>query len=165
MAQKSDKVFITIELPDAKDVKLSLQPDGHFHFSAITGADNVAFEIELELFDKVNVDESKAAIGSRTVCYLVKKAEKKWWSRLLKQEGKPPVFLKVDWDKWVDEDDEKENRYDMDFGDMDFSKLNMSGVEDDLDLDLDDEKDGDDEMEELKAGEAPVAAAESGVLA
>lgn len=25
------------------------------------------------------------------------------------QEGKPPVFLKVDWDKWVDvdEDDEK----------------------------------------------------------
>lgn len=37
----------------------------------------------------------------------MKKAEDKWWNRLLKQEGKPPVFLKVDWDKWVDEDEEE----------------------------------------------------------
>ena len=101
-AQRSDKVFITIELPDAKDVKLTLEPEGHFHFSAVTGADNVPYEVDLDLHDKVNVDESKAAVGLRHVCYLVKKAEKKWWSRLLKQEGKPPVFLKVDWDKWVD---------------------------------------------------------------
>lgn len=41
----------------------------------------------------------------------MKKAESKWWSRLLKKEGKPPVFLKVDWNKWVDEDgDEDEKR-------------------------------------------------------
>lgn len=39
----------------------------------------------------------------------MKKAEDKWWSRLLKQSGKPPVFLKVDWDKWVDEDEEHED--------------------------------------------------------
>lgn len=40
----------------------------------------------------------------------MKKAEDKWWSRLLKQEGKPPVFLKVDWDKWVDEDEEQDKK-------------------------------------------------------
>lgn len=41
----------------------------------------------------------------------MKKAENKWWSRLLKQAGKPPVFLKVDWDKWIDEDEEgKDNK-------------------------------------------------------
>lgn len=40
----------------------------------------------------------------------MKKAQSNWWPRLLKKEGKPPVFLKVDWDKWVDEDDEKENK-------------------------------------------------------
>ena len=59
------------------------------------------------------LQESKAAIGLRNICYLVKKAEKKWWTRLLKQEGKPPVYLKVDWDKWVDEDDEKENKCEL----------------------------------------------------
>lgn len=42
----------------------------------------------------------------RQIVYVIQKAEKKWWSRLIKQDGKPPVFLKVDWDKWVDEDEE-----------------------------------------------------------
>jgi prostaglandin-E synthase len=52
------------------------------------------------------LQESKAAVAPRTICYLIKKTESKWWPRLLKKEGKPPVFLKVDWDKWQDEDDE-----------------------------------------------------------
>lgn len=40
----------------------------------------------------------------------MKKAESKWWSRLLKQGGKPPVFLKVDWNKWIDEDEEGDDK-------------------------------------------------------
>ncbi|XP_008811572.1 co-chaperone protein p23-1-like [Phoenix dactylifera] len=156
-AQRSDKVYLTIELPDAKDVKLNLQPDGHFYFSATSGADNTPYEIDFELLDKVSVEESKAAIGLRNICYLVKKAEKKWWSRLLKKEGKPPVFLKVDWDKWIDEDDDNEHsRFgDMDFGGMDFSKLDMGGADDELEDDaadaIDIDKDGDNETEENKA--------------
>lgn len=56
---------------------------------------------------KFKLQESKVNIGVRHIVYVIKKAEKRWWSRLLKQEGKPPVFLKVDWDKWVDEDEEE----------------------------------------------------------
>ncbi|KAM0936152.1 putative HSP20-like chaperone [Dioscorea sansibarensis] len=62
---ESDKVYITIVLPDAKDVKLSLQPDGHFHFSATTGADNVAFEIVIKLMwmkAKLLLDQGRYAI-------------------------------------------------------------------------------------------------------
>ncbi|KAM0952936.1 putative HSP20-like chaperone [Dioscorea sansibarensis] len=111
------------------------------------------YEIDFELYDKVNVEESKAAIGLRNICYLVKKAESKWWSRLLKNQGKPPVFLKVDWDKWIDEDDEHGNKFDDEFGGMDFSKLDMGGADDDFDLDG--AKDGeDDEMDENKAEDA-----------
>lgn len=51
-----------------------------------------------------------ANVGLRNICYLIKKAENKWWSRLLKQEGKPPIFLKVDWDKWVDEDEGQDSK-------------------------------------------------------
>ncbi|GFZ09987.1 hypothetical protein Acr_21g0005860 [Actinidia rufa] len=93
-AQRSDKLSITIELPDAKDVKLKLEPEGEFFFSATGGVDN----------------ESKASVGLRNICYLIKKAESKSWSRLLKREGKPPVFLKVDWDKWVDEDEGQDSK-------------------------------------------------------
>jgi len=37
----------------------------------------------------------------------VEKAEKVWWKRLLREDGKAPHFIKVDWDKWVDEDEDK----------------------------------------------------------
>ncbi|CAI9116426.1 OLC1v1017566C1 [Oldenlandia corymbosa var. corymbosa] len=130
-AQRLDKVFITVELPDAKDVKLKLEPEGKFSFSATAGADNTPYEVELDLFDKVDVNESKSSITSRQICYIVKKAESKWWDKLLKHGVRTPVFLKVDWDKWVDEDelDKKEDNFgsDMHFGGMDFSNLNMGG--------------------------------------
>ncbi|XP_078160633.1 co-chaperone protein p23-1-like isoform X1 [Carex rostrata] len=149
-AQLSDTVFITIELPDAKDVKLNLQPDGHFSFSAKSGADNVPYELDLELFDKVKVNESKAAVTSRHICYLVAKEKKKWWPRLLKQAGRTPVYIKVDWNKWVDEDEEKDNKIgsDMDFSGMDFSNLGMGGPDDMVDDDDDEDEDDDDESVE-----------------
>ncbi|PON48966.1 Alpha-crystallin, subunit A [Parasponia andersonii] len=130
-AQRSDKLYIIIDLPDTQDVKLKLEPEGKFLFSATSGADKVPYELDLDLFDKVDVNESKASVGLRNICYLVKKAEDKWWSRLLKQAGKPPVYLKVDWDKWVDEDEEHEDNKagnDMDLGDFDFSTLKGSVV-------------------------------------
>ncbi|XAR48621.1 hypothetical protein NMG60_11031500 [Bertholletia excelsa] len=155
-AQRSDKLFVTIELPDAKDVKLKLEPEGKFFFSANSGADNTPYEIDMDLYDKVDVNESKANVGLRNICYLIKKAESKWWSRLLKQEGKPPVFLKVDWDKWVDEDEEKDDKIggDMDFGDFDFSKLNMGGGDFDGDAAGIDEGNDDSDTEE-ENGEVP----------
>ncbi|XP_076920683.1 co-chaperone protein p23-1-like [Bidens hawaiensis] len=148
-AQRADVLFITIDLPDAKDVKLKLEPEGKFYFSSTAGADNLPYEIDIELHDKVNVNESKASVGSRTIVYLIKKEESKWWNRLLKQEGKTPTFVKVDWDKWVDEDEHDENvGADMDFGDVDFSKLNLGGGGDFDANGLDDGSDEDSETEE-----------------
>lgn len=37
---------------------------------------------------------------------MVEKAEKAWWKKLLRGDGKTPHYIKVDWDKWVDEDDD-----------------------------------------------------------
>nr|XP_027092807.1 co-chaperone protein p23-1-like isoform X1 [Coffea arabica] len=172
-AQRSDRLFITVELPDANNVTHKLEPEGKFLFSATTGVDNTPYEVEFDLFDKVDVNESKISATSRNICYLVKKAENKWWTRLLKQSGKPPIFLKVDWDKWVDEDEQDEKvGSDMDFGDFDFSvsikleyvmsdssivfldinllpyvqKLNMGGGGD-FDADIADRDEGDDDSD------------------
>lgn len=49
-----------MELPDAKDVKLNLDPEGNFSFSATSGADSIPYELNLDLFDKVNVNVSVA---------------------------------------------------------------------------------------------------------
>ncbi|CAI0421693.1 unnamed protein product [Linum tenue] len=129
-AQRSDKIYLTVDLADAKDVKLKLEPDGKFIFSAVK--DGCDFVVDLELFDKVNVEESKYVVGPRNISYIIIKAESNWWPRLIKQEGKTPAFLKADWDKWVDEDEENEvvgggAPGGMDFDGMDFSKLGGMG--------------------------------------
>ncbi|KAK7277362.1 hypothetical protein RIF29_18513 [Crotalaria pallida] len=148
-AQRSDELYITVELPDAKDVKLKLEPEGKFYFSATSGPDKIPYEVDIDLFDKIDVDNSKANVTSRNIFYLVKKAENKWWDRLLKQGGKPPVFLKIDWDKWVDEDEEEDSKplSDMDLGDIDFSKLNMGGGDE---PDINDASDDDDDESEAE---------------
>ncbi|PRQ22715.1 putative HSP20-like chaperone [Rosa chinensis] len=102
-AQQPDTLYITIELPDAQDVKLTLEPEGKFLFSATAGAEKTPYVVDLDLYDKIDVNESRYSVGSRNIFHLVKKAENKWWSRLIKQEGKAPGFLKVDWDNWGDE--------------------------------------------------------------
>ncbi|GAB2287505.1 hypothetical protein Dimus_021880 [Dionaea muscipula] len=138
-AQRPDKIFLTIELPDAKDVKVQLEPEGKFIFSATK--DGIPYLVELELFDKIDLEGSKDSIGLRRIIYSIKKAERKWWSRVLKQEGKPPAFLQVDWDKWVDEDDES-GRGVPGFGDLDFSNISLDGADDfDMDEPADDEED------------------------
>ncbi|KAJ6405525.1 hypothetical protein OIU84_013480 [Salix udensis] len=128
-AQRSDNLFITVQLPDAQDVKLKLEPEGKFFFSATSGVDKIPYEIELELFDKIIVEDSKTSIGSRSIHYIVKKAENKWWGRLIKQTGKPPVFLTVDWDKWIDEDEEFTSKGAPEMGDtgFDFPGMNLGG--------------------------------------
>lgn len=37
---------------------------------------------------------------------MVEKAEKVWWKKLLRGDGKAPHYIKVDWDKWADEDED-----------------------------------------------------------
>ena len=42
----------------------------------------------------------------------MEKAEKGWWSKLLRGDTKTPHYVKIDWDKWVDEDDDNNNAND-----------------------------------------------------
>lgn len=51
--------------------------------------------------------ESKINVGVRSIFCVVQKAEGEWWKRLLRGEGKTPHYVKVDWDKWVDEDEDE----------------------------------------------------------
>lgn len=55
-AQRSDELYITVELPDAQDVNLTLEPEGKLHFSATAGAEKIPYEVNIDLFDKVDVN-------------------------------------------------------------------------------------------------------------
>ncbi|KAL5701253.1 prostaglandin-E synthase [Ranunculus cassubicifolius] len=152
-AQREDKLYITVLLSDAKDAKVHLEPEGTFTFSATAGGENRLYEIKLDLFDKVNVEESKINIGMRSIFCVVAKAENKWWNKLLRGDEKTPHFVKVDWDKWADEDDEGPE---VDTSGMDFSKFGagMEGMGDDGE-----DEDDTDDLDEVAKPEGETEAA------
>ncbi|KAL1352387.1 hypothetical protein AAHE18_06G163100 [Arachis hypogaea] len=105
-AQRSDKVYLTVALPDAKDVSVKCEPHGLFTFSA-SGAQGESYSFTLELYGPIAPERCRTKAGLRNILCYVQKAEKGWWKRLLKSEEKPAPYLKVDWHRWCDEDDEE----------------------------------------------------------
>ncbi|KAG5224271.1 co-chaperone protein [Salix suchowensis] len=105
-AQKSDKVYLTIALPDAKDISVKCEGEGLFSFSAV-GVQGETFNFSMELFGNIVPEGSKTKAGLRNIMCSIQKEEKVWWKRLLKSEEKPAPYIKVDWNKWCDEDDEE----------------------------------------------------------
>lgn len=55
-AQRSEELSITVELPDAQDVKLKVEPEGKFYFSATAGAEKILYEVDIDLFDSIDVN-------------------------------------------------------------------------------------------------------------
>ncbi|KAG9452075.1 hypothetical protein H6P81_004979 [Aristolochia fimbriata] len=127
-AQRSDKIYLTISLLDAEDVSVKSEPQGLFTFSA-KGARGEPVGFSLELYGRIAPEGCKVNIGIRNILCSVQKEEKGWWKRLLKSEEKPAPYLKVDWNRWCDEDDE----VDISFGDSD------DALEDDIDESSDEE--------------------------
>ncbi|CAN6861345.1 unnamed protein product [Brassica oleracea] len=160
-AETTDKIFLTVVLADSKENKVNLDPEGVFDFSAKAGPENHVYELKLELHGKVNVEESKINIGVRSIFCIIEKAEPERWDKLIRG-GKAPHYVKVDWDKWVDEDDEGSADMDMGgMGGMDFSNFGemggMGGMEEFEDSD-DEEfaKPGDKKDEAVKEEAKPV---------
>jgi prostaglandin-E synthase len=148
-AQRSDKIFLTVELPDAKNAQVQLEPDGRFTFTAT--AKDAQYATEMQLYGRVKVDESEINEGRRHTFCVIPKEEKGWWARLLK-DGKAPPFVKADWNRWIDEDEEED-------GDaMDDLNMNRSMNMDDIPqlepTEDSDDDDDDDEVPDLQKAEA-----------
>ncbi|KAF5823516.1 putative CS domain, HSP20-like chaperone [Helianthus annuus] len=112
-AQRADKVYLTLALTNAKDISVKCEPQGSFNFSAVGPKDeNVDFS--LELYGKILPESCKTQMGLRNILCTVQKEEKGWWKRLLKSEAKPAPYIKVDWNRWCDEDEEPDNGTDDD---------------------------------------------------
>ncbi|RZC78949.1 hypothetical protein C5167_003147 [Papaver somniferum] len=111
-AQRSDKVYLTVALPDAKNVSVKSEPQGLVSFSA-KGKEGEKFDFSLELYGTINPEGCKTNIGLRNIICSIQKEQKSWWKRLLKSDVKPAPYIKVDWNKWCDEDEEESEESDL----------------------------------------------------
>jgi len=176
-AQRSSKtdaaknyVYLTISVPDVppSGLKLDLQPTG-LSFNGHSGTLKKDYCVALNFFAEIDVAESKIIHTPKNVEIVLRKKELKdeYWPRLTKESTKYH-FLKTDFDKWVDEDEQDEAPEDdlggmarapgmgdmssmmggQDFGGIDFSKLGGGGSEE-----PEDEDDEDEQLPELEGEE------------
>jgi len=165
-AQRSQNLYISIEIEDMKVDELTIN-ENKFVFKGKHGADQ--YEVDLTLYGKLKGDERRQINTKRRLEFVIPKENAEWWPRLVQDKVKIP-WLKVDFDKWKDEDEDNKEDEEFNFGGMDFSNFGMpggmgmpgmgmpgmgmpgmgmpgGGLDD---LDLDDNDDGDEDMGELE---------------
>ncbi|KAJ2786239.1 S-adenosylmethionine transporter [Coemansia javaensis] len=122
-AQREGLVYLTIDLHDAQDAKITLAKDT-IDFSNTT--DGMPYAFHLDFFGAVNPDDAKKSATGRKTLLVINKAKDEWWPRLTKESPKPP-FVKTDFDHWKEDDDSEDEA--PAFPGMDFSSLGgMSGM-------------------------------------
>jgi len=129
-AQDADHIFIAIEVPNVVDDKYEITSNT-FKFTGRSGQDHYALEFE---FNK-KIDEKQTKVSKhRLLEFLIPKADdsKGFWSTLLSAKDKDRLKgkCKVDFDKWVDEDDAKKKLTDS----LDTSRFGGLGGMDDDDM-------------------------------
>ncbi|KAF2226961.1 HSP20-like chaperone [Elsinoe ampelina] len=149
---EKNHVYLTISVPDVdpKQIKLDIQPT-YLDFKGYSETKKATYAVKLEFFDEIDPKESKIHHTPRDVELVLRKKELKeeYWPRLLKDKSRAH-FLKTNFDKWVDEDEQNEVVEDDDymsrmggmpgmggmggmgggdggFGGIDFSKLGAGG--------------------------------------
>jgi len=117
-AQRSSKsdperniVYLTIAAPDipSNALKLDLQAT-KIVFSGKSTTKNVTYAGDFEFYEEIDPQESKINHTDRDIEIVLRKKEAKeeFWPRLLKDKAKVH-WLKTDFDKWVDEDEQDTN--------------------------------------------------------
>jgi len=158
-------LYVFINVPDvppkSADVKLTAT---NLSFVG-TNIKGVKYSVSLEFYDEIDPENSKVHHSPRGVETVLrkKKLAAEFWPRLLK-EPKKLHFVKTDFDKWVDEDEQDEavdDDYAANFGGfggeegglggIDFSKLGGGAAG--LDAGGDEEDDEDEDLPELEGEE------------
>uniref|UniRef100_A0AC34FMD9 CS domain-containing protein n=1 Tax=Panagrolaimus sp. ES5 TaxID=591445 RepID=A0AC34FMD9_9BILA len=104
-AQRTEHVLLTIEVEDMNVTLLKVEGN-KFH---ITGSnkEGVKYDADLELYDDLKGADIRRIPTARHVELIIPKEKEEWWPRLLKTTSKVQ-WIKVDFNKWVDEDEENE---------------------------------------------------------
>jgi len=153
-AQRNDKLYVTVFIEDVNRPNVEMTDDKLIIKGTGGQASKVQeYECEIEFYKPINSEACKRNVSGRFLSFMIPKQDTgPYWPRLLKSDKKVH-WLKVDFDKWKDEDDEESDldNNDMGFGDM------MSNVNpyDDLDGEEDGDYGGDEENEEDDLPENP----------
>ena len=102
-SQTKKNINLKICLNDGKNVNLTI--DDNINFDCESNNSNYTFSFKL--LHKVQ-SEPVINIFGNNISILLTKDEEVWWTRIT-EDIQFKKHIKVDWDKWIDEDDEVED--------------------------------------------------------
>eukprot|EP01083_Nonionella_stella_P115110 340911_1 len=114
-AQRSDSLYITIALADVKDETIELT-DTELHFKGTS--ESKPYSVNIKFYQPVDskAEGSSYKVLPRSVVMHVMKVpsqkededDEEFWPRLLEDKLLEKNQVKIDWDRYVDEDEEDE---------------------------------------------------------
>lgn len=105
-AQRNDLLYVIVNV-ECKDVDYKFTEDS-MHFKGTSVVGNKQHEVTLNFLNKINPDNVTSKNISRCLEFTInKKSIGPYWSTLT-NDKKKPHFLKVDFNKWVDESSDNE---------------------------------------------------------
>jgi len=111
-AQSNTVLYLTILLEDCKAPTIQIDTQ-KIHFKGTGGVDKKDHEVTLNLFSEIDPDKCEHHVRDRTIDFIItKKEDGPFWPRLLTEKTKYH-WLKVDFDKWKDEDESDDEAMDM----------------------------------------------------
>ncbi|KAF7493910.1 Uncharacterized protein SSS_01182 [Sarcoptes scabiei] len=143
-AQRNDLIYLCVELLDIEKPEVQIEKDKLIYKA--TDKDGQKYENTFNFFGEIKPSESMwSNHGRGTEFVLIKQESGPYWKRLLKETNKQH-WLKVDFNRWKDEDESDDEKPNDDFASMmsQMGGFGGSSFNDDADLE-DDDRDSDDE--------------------
>jgi len=149
-AQDRTHLFITLEIPDFNNQEILFTSTN----VSIKGTSNeINYNLSIDLYNEIDSNNSSWVIKKNCIELKILKGKAYYWQKLTKVKKNN---IKIDWQRWKDEDDEEDdNRLLTDFSNFketlpeeflnqnldNFINLNSNEINDDLEID--------DEIEEV----------------
>eukprot|EP00928_Gymnodinium_smaydae_P095834 TRINITY_DN8321_c0_g2_i1.p1 TRINITY_DN8321_c0_g2~~TRINITY_DN8321_c0_g2_i1.p1 ORF type:complete len:193 (+),score=63.62 TRINITY_DN8321_c0_g2_i1:85-579(+) len=102
-AQRQDSVYVAVDIKDACDLHVSLE-EASLDFRGSDG-DGASYGFVLEFYGSIQRQQSKWSSRRRPE-FVLRKQKTGTWPRLSKESKLS--WIKVDWSKWADSDEEDE---------------------------------------------------------
>ncbi|KAJ7275571.1 HSP20-like chaperone [Mycena haematopus] len=126
-------LYLTINLPDIQEdgLKYTLEPT-KITFEATSGNEKTGHEkkyaFNLDFFSEIVPEKSSKKLSTRSLYLVLRKKEQKaeYWPRLTKEKVKN-AYIKTDFSKWVDED-EQDGQEAKDDADLEDAMGGMGGM-------------------------------------
>ncbi|QPG73696.1 hypothetical protein FOA43_001009 [Brettanomyces nanus] len=114
-------IFLTVRLLDPEDLKIDLSSNA---LKITAKSDDHDYKLDIEFFDEIDEKLSHYHVAGSHIAFILikKKLEVKYWPRLTKEKAKYH-YIRTDFEKWVDEDEQAEEAPQADHDDSEMSAL------------------------------------------